>query len=759
MSNQEDVFLKELLAAFRAEAEDHLGLIAVGLWELEKEPEGPKRTSILEAIYRDAHSLKGAARSVNKREIEVVCQSLENLFSASKRGTLRLEAEHIDAIHRAIDIIRLVVKGEAGQAGNIAAVTGTLESLVAGAGKTPPARPAAAAPAGGAPPPAAAPPDPARPSPPADTFARQVSGTETVRISVEKLDALFFQVEEMLAVKQAASQRAGALRDMESSLDNWKAEWSRIVSRLRLAKAPAGSHTRPTENKVAELIAWQSARMKALEDNLGLVARQADEEQRTSGRMIDELLEDVKKAIMLPASRVLHGYPKMVRDLCRSQGKEAEVVVEGGDIEVDKRILEEMKDPLTHLLRNCVDHGLETPAERKQKGKPAAGVIKISLSHLDSRHVQIVVADDGAGIDAAAVKAAALKAGLLTPADAERLSRQDTLMLIFQSAVSTSSRVSELSGRGLGLAIVREKTEQMGGRVSLETRSGQGTSFRIVLPLSLATFRGILVQAGGQMFVIPTVNVERVVRIGRGDLKSVENREAIQFAGQSLALARLHAILELPAPAQEGTAAFPAVVLAVGDRRLAVGVDKVIEEKEVLVKGLGKQLARVRNVGGATVLGSGAVVPILNPVDLVQSAIRSSGAGGTAAPAAESAVAAPLILLAEDSITSRMLLKNILQSSGYQVRAVVDGAEAWALLKTEPFAAVVSDVEMPRMDGFKLTAKIRADAQLANLPVILVTARESREDREHGIEAGASAYLVKSSFDQSNLLETLQRLL
>ncbi len=756
MSNPEDAFLKELLAAFHTEAEEHLGLIAVGLWELEKTPEGPERAAILEGIYRDAHSLKGAARSVNIAEIETVCQSLENMFAASKRNTLRLGQAHFDAIHRALDVIRPIAKGEGAKADDIAGVLGQLAALAPADVLFPPA--ARVLP----PAPDSKPETPVSSCPdhPAETLPKRAAGAETVRIGVDKLDALFFQAEEMLAVKQAVAQRASALREMEFSFAQWKTESAKFTTRLGLAMPSAGSQSHPEGDKITELLAWQSARMKAMEETLRLITRQADDDQRTTGRMINELLEDVKKVIMLPAARLLQSYPKTIRDLCRSQGKEAAVLIEGGDIEIDKRILDEMKDPLTHLLRNCVDHGLETQAVRKQKGKPAAGVVRIGLSHLDSRHVQIVIEDDGAGIEVAAVKAAAIKQGLLSPAEAERLSHEETLLLIFQSAVSTRSQVSELSGRGLGLAIVRERVDRMGGRVSVETRPGEGTTFRILLPLSLATFRGILVQAAEQLFVIPAVNVERGIHVKPEDVKTVANRETILFDGQSLALVRLHSILELPTPAKEGKTSFSAVVLAVGDRRLAIGVDKVLEENEVLVKSLGKQLARVRNIGAATVLGSGAVVPILNPADLILSAIRATGsASAAAAPTVPELAQAPDILLAEDSMTSRMLLKNILQSSGYQVRAVVDGAEAWALLKTKPFAAVVSDVEMPRMDGFKLTARIRADPKLADLPVILVTAREAREDRERGMEAGASAYLVKSSFDQSNLLETLKRLL
>ena len=460
---------------------------------------------------------------------------------------------------------------------------------------------------------------------------------------------------------------------------------------------------------------------------------------------------------MLPCATFLNVLPKLVRDLCRDQTKEAELVLCGGEVEIDKRILEEMKDPLIHLVRNCIDHGIEKPAERIRQGKPPRAMITVSVTQVEGNKVEIAVRDDGVGIAVEKVKAAAVKHGLLSAVAARHLDEPAALSLMFLSGVSTTPLITEISGRGLGLAIVREKAEKLGGRVAVQTQAGRGTSFQILLPLTMATFRGTLVRAAGQTFVIPTANVAHAGRVRITEIQTVENRATIALNGRVVALVQLATVLELaPSMAAEDEPVWLTfVVVTAGEKRLAFGVEAVLGVQEVLVKTLGKPFVRVRNIAGATVLGSGSAGLILNVADLLQSAAKVR-------PVAKSAPAQAAerksVLVVEDSITSRMLLKNILESAGYQVRTAVDGLDAWGQLQVERFAGVVSDVQMPRLDGFSLTEKIRADQKLLELPVVLVTALGTPEDRARGVDVGANAYIVKSSFDQSNLLEALRRL-
>jgi two-component system chemotaxis sensor kinase CheA len=429
---------------------------------------------------------------------------------------------------------------------------------------------------------------------------------------------------------------------------------------------------------------------------------------------------------------------------------------------LDRRILEEMKDPFIHLIRNAIDHGIEKSEVREQNGKTRRGVIQVNVSQLEGNRVEVVIADDGAGIDPARVGEAAVSRGTLSEKEAGRLSESEMLALIFQSEVSTSQIITNLSGRGLGLAIVRERVEKLGGSISIVNKPQQGSAFRILLPVTLATFRGILVRCGERLFILPTASVDRVLRISRNEVVTMENKETIGLDGQRLALVRLDDVLELRGAREEGQKAdyLLVLVLASAEKRIAFSVDEVVNEQEVLIKNLGKQLLRVRNVAGATVLGTGSVVLVLNVADLVKSAVHlTPGAARETLAEGDAEAGKGSILVVEDSITSRTLLKNILESVGYTIKVAVDGVDAYTLLKTEKIDLVVSDVEMPRMNGFDLTARIRSDKRLAEMPVVLVTGLESREDRERGIDVGANAYIVKSSFDQSNLLEVIRRLI
>ncbi|HEY5504241.1 MAG TPA: response regulator, partial [Sedimentisphaerales bacterium] len=377
----------------------------------------------------------------------------------------------------------------------------------------------------------------------------------------------------------------------------------------------------------------------------------------------------------------------------------------------------------------------------------------------DGRQLEILVSDDGEGIDTSQVREAVIKAGLMTRDAAEKLSEPEILSFIFKSGITTSPIITDISGRGLGLAIVREKAEKLGGFVTVHTQAGVGTTFCLIVPLTLATFRGVLVRVDKHVFVLPTLNVERVKMISREEIRTVENQEMIRLNNQLLSLVRLSDTLELSADNNAATDKISVVVIVSGDTRIAFQVDEIIDEQQVLVKGLGRQLSRVRNIAGATVLGTGRVVPILNVPDLMKSAVRLAATVRPADTVKKATAKTGRILVAEDSITSRTLIKNILETAGFKVSTAVDGLDAFTQARSAEFDLVVSDVDMPRMSGFELTNKIRNDKKLGELPVVLVTALESREDRERGIEVGANAYIVKSSFDQSNLLEVIKQLI
>ena len=785
MTKKNDELLKKLLATFRVEADEHLQALSSGLLVLEKTPAGEQQTEIIEQVFREAHSLKGAARAVNLTHIESVCQSLESAFAGLKGKRLAVAPPLFDLLHQAIDALVGFLAVDASVSGAhlplVAALIRRFDEALKGASsasEAPAAAPSPVSPVEAlvepatsavahAPPPALS----LASDEPMDGRGRALSGTgaETVRVSTAKLDAVMRQVEELLVPCLASAQRARDLREVVASFAVWKKQRGKIQPALRLIGRYAagsgklnGASRRPQElTKLLEHLDAEHLFMKALEERLLRLNRFAEHDRRTLAGMSDSLLHDVKEMHLLPFSSLIESFPRFTRELARDQGKQVELAIQGGEIKIDRRILEEMKDPLIHLLRNGIDHGIEQPAVRMHKRKPPHGTITLAISQKDSCKVEILVADDGAGIAAAKVKAAARKLGVVSAEEAERLGEPETLALAFQSGVTTSPIITDVSGRGLGLAIVREKVERLGGSIAIESCPDGGTAFRIALPLTLANFRGVLVRTGGQLFIIPAARVERVIRVATQDIRTVENRETIALDGQAVALAWLSDALELPRTGTVSIAAgdAAAIVLGLGVARIAFRVDAILGEQEVLVKTLGRQLARVRNVAGASVLGTGQVVPVLNVPDLLKSAVQRAATVRAPVTAEKPVAAKASILVVEDSITSRALLKNILESAGYRVTVAVDGIDAYTALKTATFDLVVSDVEMPRMDGFDLTAKVRADKQLAELPVVLVTALGSREHRERGIDVGANAYIVKSSFDQSNLLEIIQRLI
>lgn len=811
MDAKEQEFLERLRGMFQVEAEEHLRALAAGLIELEKATEPKVLAGVVESVFREAHSLKGAARSVNLRNIEVICQPLEGAFASLKRQEVSVSDELLDLFHMALDCLTQLISTQdvtpdPAMRSHIKDLVGRLEevgpepaSSAEGQHSLTEARePTASEPTvlhsarpeptavGSAQPERAvlhsAPPEPTalhsatpeptilRPAPAEPSIPASPKNAPssippgeakpalaaTVRIPVTKLDPLLFQAEEMIQAKLAGEQRKVDLQEVQQTLAAWHAESS---------KRTAGKLNLRGEREDALV-----DRLDMLVDQMTSVCQAFDRDQRALRHMVDDHLEAVKQALMLPVSTLVEVFPKLIRDLARDQGKEVQLVITGTDLEIDKRILDELKDPLIHILRNSIDHGIEMPDERVRGQKPRGGTLTLAFNAKDSRQVEILISDDGKGIDLERVRRSAIRAGLITAEEAEKLEPEEAAQLIFQSGISTTEIITDISGRGLGLAIVREKAEKLGGKVIVDPQAKAGTTFRLRLPLTLATFRGVLVSVAEQLYVVPTDHIERALRVAQDEVMTVENREVVRVEGEVLSLVALADILGISAPSSAetggqgkgaaGTADYLRVlVIAAAEQRIAVRVDEVLAEKEVLVKGLGSQLSRVRNIAGATVLGQGKVVPVLNVTDLMKSATRPESVTMAVHTNEENSVAPGRILVAEDSITSRTLLKSILESNGYNVTTAVDGADAFAQLRSGEFDLVVSDVDMPRMSGFELTTKIKGDEKFDEIPVVLVTSLESRADRERGVEVGANAYIIKSSFDQGNLLDVIHRLL
>lgn len=786
-NEREKEFLKHLWATFKVEAEEHLSFISSGLLELEKGLPTDRQNVVIENIYRRSHSLKGSSRAVDFTSIESICQSLESIFKNFKYQNIPDSPEVFDILQRSVDIMESILSGQ--YETNINPILIQLELIKSGDFDTvisttkqqfsqPVQKKAEALP------------DKiggrfgqqgiksktahsseiieSKPEEPSqiksiNPLPKQKESPSTIRVDSGKLDRILLQAEEMIFMKHAVSHRLAELKELNPVFRDLKKKKTAILSHLKLLRKISSKYETQGDEFI-KYIDTVHTRIRQLQSSLNHISRSLNADYRVFSGMVNAHQEDIRKTLMLPFSTLTESFPRMVRDLARQNSKDIELEIKGNQIEIDKRILEEIKDPLVHLLRNAIDHGIEFPQERQKKGKPTKGIISLNISQKESNKIEIALSDDGSGVMIQKVKEKALSLGIFTREDLERSSQQDILSLIFDSEFSTSPIITDISGRGLGLAIVREKVEKLGGRLDIQSQEGKGTTFYINLQATMATFRGITIETAGWKFIIPTLNVEKVLQIHPDEIKTVENRETIQYGDILLSLVQLSQVLSIPNinNTPQSHDKVNVVVLGVGERRVAFQVDRVTNEEEVLLKDLGKQLQRVKNISGATISGSGEVIPVLNSIDLIKSAISSAaGLRKSVTIKQENHTQTPhkSILVVEDSITSRILLKNILESAGFEVEVAVDGMDGWLTVKEKKFDLAVLDIEMPGMNGFQLTQKIRSDKNLGQLPIILVTALESREDREKGIDVGADAYIVKSSFDQSNLLDVIKKLI
>lgn len=475
------------------------------------------------------------------------------------------------------------------------------------------------------------------------------------------------------------------------------------------------------------------------------------DDARYLDRTTDHVADIVRGLRLRPFGDVCEALPRAARDIAASEGREVELILEGQDVEADRMVMDMLRDPLLHLVRNAVDHGIEPPAERERSGKPRPGRVTVGAEVSGGRLI-VTVTDDGSGIDEAALRSALRARGRPVPPDRGGLA--DALLA---GGFSTRAEATTVSGRGIGMDIVRSSLDRIGGTVSVEWRPGRGTTFTLECPPSPATLRALLLRVGSHTFAIPTAYVQRLRRVRDADLQRAEGRAMLRTMTGPVPVHSLAGMLGPPFEARAIADSATAAIISVGARRAAFIVDEVLDEDEIVVRPLPAEAASVQYAGGAAVLPSGSVALLLNAAALLASATR---AGTAIAPAfAERAAPRRRVLVADDSITTRTLEQSVLEAAGYEVIAAVDGEDAWRRLEQDGADAVVADVEMPRMDGFALCRRLRASQQFARIPIVLVTGLESDEDRARGMEAGADAYIVKSGFDQATLLDTVNQLI
>lgn len=785
MGLSEDI-RRQLIESFKAEQREHIEKISQGLLVLEKDPDETARQSTLNEIFREAHSLKGAARSVGLGMIESVSHGLEDVLLHLREGYLLFTPDVFDLIYQGLDAVELLMEQlDQGQSTPPAQVLNLMtrfeEVTTAAKAKSAAARQPTQAtklPDGTVPPNHRARKDRSRSEtqpvitpPPASTAPSQI---ETIRVSVEKLDTLMAQSSELLGAKIRAEQRLSEIQDLRKFAADWDKTWlslRRTYSHmLRRADQSSGSDDLSLRERdllaLMKFMLYNQDQLRNLSSQANVLYRQVANDTLRLSLIIDELQNEVKRVRMLPLSTITTTFHRMMRDLARDQSKDIDFSIKGSEIELDKRVLEAIKDPLMHILRNATDHGVEVPGERMSQGKPATGTITLTAVQHGS-NVVITVADDGAGLDIDAIRQRAIEKGLIDAAEANTINQASIADLIFTSGLSTSKAITDISGRGVGLDVVRQNIADLQGTLDVQSKLGEGTQFIMTLPLTLASSHALLVEVNLQTFALPLSTVERMMYISQDELTSIGGSPAIIYDDKPVALIDLANLLEIPRTHETRPDRLLLVVIAVAEKHLGLIIDELKGEQEIVVKGLGGQLKRIGGIAGASILGSGEVILVLHPADLVKLAARNGGVTAKPNKAASRDIhmespTTKTVLVVDDSITTRTLEKNILEAAGYQVKVATNGEEALSLLYTAAIdkpQIIVSDVNMPRIDGFELTSQLKQDHNYADIPVILVTSLDSPADKARGIAVGADAYIVKSSFDQSNLLDTIEQLI
>lgn len=799
----DDKLLKSMQATFRMEMGERLVMFSQQLAALEdttmpeaeasEQPQDELRHNACTAMLRELHNLKGAARAVNLPQIEELCHSSEALlvaYQASQKeaGNSPIELEEVvDLLYQVVtwgdqllnrlnlgqsldlpglpEFIKQLPSHNPVPAAQLEAVR--LDTTLALTSEMPkPARQAATKSTG---------------------LQILPVGDGTIKISGTKLDELLAASTELLVARLRMRQHREEIANLLAESQSWTRQWrlargshGRLLQRTSRSSVRLNGRRDKDLATLLQFVEVNQQRLKHFESNLNQLHARFTRDVSYLSFVTDQLQFETRRLRLIPLTVVTEELGRTVRQLTRDLGKQVQLVVHGAELEVDKKLLEELKAPLLHLLRNALDHGLESPSQRLFQGKPAAG--KVSLSFHQADHtIEVEVRDDGAGLDVERIRELIVERGLVEAEAAAQLDRQAVIQYIFHPGFSTRREVSDVSGRGIGLDEVWETITRLGGNVTVESWPGSGTAFRFSVPNLLVTTEGIAVKCAGQTFVIPIDSVERSVRLSDTEVHTIGSRSYLYYDGaqvELISLAQALSVSDAPTASAQNANQY-AIILRNSNgkgRLVAFTVNDLLRNQEVVVKNFSKPLVRVRHISGATIMSDGSVSLILNSDDLLRTAEAGQLAANWEAGARTLSAEATSrdsgfqlqtngyhspgqrILVVDDSITTRTLEKNILEAAGFLVQTARNGLEALGLLRTSEFDLVISDLEMPEMDGFELTRTIKTDQRWIETPVIIVTSLDTAHYKTRGMESGADAYLVKSHFDQQNLLNTVRQL-
>jgi two-component system chemotaxis sensor kinase CheA len=648
----------------------------------------PLAPEVVQRLFRYAHTLKGAARVVKQKEIADHAHAVEDTLAVFRDGTVAPSRERVDAVLRLLDAI-----GE-----RVAALT-------------PPAEPSAAA----------------EPRPPPEP------PLHTLRADVEDMDALADSV-------AAAHVQLAALRLRVGTLDRIRHLQDQLAGELRAPRSPSGDGA---SGKAIAILEELGGLLTAAERNIGLAVEQTDRELR-------QVREAAERLRLSPVRLMFNALERTARDAAQTVGRPVTFDTHGGEVRLDAHVLGIVQSALVQVVRNAVAHGVESASERAAAGKPRVGKVTLEVVRRGNR-VSFACRDDGRGIDVEAVRRAAQRNGAL-PADAQKAGLDELIRLLLKGGITTSGTVTEVSGRGIGLDVVREAAARLGGEVNVRSEAHKGTTIEILVPVSLTALDALLVEADARTAVIPLDAVRQTLRLRSADVARTSDGESIVIEGQVIPFAPLHRSLRSTAEVPVSRSAWSAVVIEGGGSSAAVGVDRLLGTENVVLRPLPRLCPVEPVVAGASLDAEGNPMLVLDPEALVSEARRASRAP-RAAPAER-----PRILVIDDSLTTRMLEQSILESAGYEVDLAISGEEGLHKAHHRRYALFLVDVEMPGMDGFEFIARVRADADLRTVPAMLVTSRNAPEDRRRGEEVGAVAYIVKSEFDQTELLGRIRAL-
>jgi two-component system sensor histidine kinase and response regulator WspE len=722
--DQDDLSAFSMLELFRMEADNQARILTDGLLAIER---GAGDAATIESLMRAAHSIKGAAAIVGLDALVQLAHGMEDAFVAAQHGKLQLTPARIDVLLAAVDLMlqtsALNETGVAGWVAQHAARIGTALAAVAGIARL-----------------ESAPPLPSPEPEPA-------SGRPATQRAVAQ------NFDQLLALAGESRIHAHQMHGFIEALQRFKRNQAGLFQALEQLHEALLHNADPGLLEKSALALQKTHPLKQfLHQHMADIDSYERRLLGVSGKLVDEVLA----LRMRPFRDGVHAFARMVRDLGRSLGKQVQLVVTGADTLVDRDILARIESPLSHILRNAVDHGMEAPPERGAAGKPALGTIR-----LDARHragmLSIEIADDGRGVDLEQIRAAVLERGMTSATMAAALSPAELMEFLFLPAFSLKQTASAISGRGVGLDIVQQAIREQNGTVRIESDRGRGFRTAITLPLTQSMVRALVVEVQGEAYAIPIVKVERVLKLAPAAIHTLEGKQFFELGGEHLGLVAAAQVLEL-GQAKGGADQLPVVVIGAGLQRYALVVDAIRGEQSLAVQTLDPIFGKLRDIAAAALLDDGAPVLILDLPDLLLSIdklLRDGGLQPLAGSGEHQQRQARRILVVDDSLTVREMERKLLQGRGYQVEVAIDGIDGWNLVRSGAYDLLITDVDMPRMDGIELVGLIRNDIDLHKLPVMIVSYKDRPEDRARGMEAGADYYLTKGSFHDETLLDAV----